>query len=88
MFTSHILEVTKVEARNEFGRNWCEKVDCLKTFHFYGMRKSMEQKLKKTHGADSFLEKLTGPQIVKFTTFYGARRFITVFTRTRHLSLS
>jgi len=35
------------------------------------------------------LEKLTGPQLVKkFPAFYGTRRFITVFTRARHLSLS
>jgi len=35
------------------------------------------------------LEKLTGFQLVKkFPAFYGARRFITVFTNTRHLSLS
>jgi len=35
------------------------------------------------------LEKLTVPQPVKkFPTFYGTRRFITVFTSARHLSLS
>jgi hypothetical protein len=35
------------------------------------------------------LEKLTGFQLVtKFPTFYGTRRFITVFTSTRHLSPS
>ena len=35
------------------------------------------------------LEKLIGSQPVKkFTTFYGTRRFITVFTSARHLSLS
>jgi hypothetical protein len=34
-------------------------------------------------------EKLAGPQPVKrFPSFYGARRFITVYTRARHLSLS
>ena len=33
-------------------------------------------------------EKLTDPQLVKkFPTFYGTRRFITSFTRGRHLSL-
>ena len=33
-------------------------------------------------------EKLTGPQLVeKFPAFYGIRRFITAFTRARHLSL-
>ena len=26
MFTSHILEVKKVKAGNEFGRNWCVKL--------------------------------------------------------------
>jgi len=35
------------------------------------------------------LEKLTGSQLVKkFLAFCGTRRFITVFTRARHLSLS
>jgi len=35
------------------------------------------------------LEKLTAPQLVKkFPTFYGTRRFITAFTRARHLFLS
>jgi hypothetical protein len=35
------------------------------------------------------LEKLTGSQLVKnFASFYGTRRFITAFTRARHLSLS
>jgi hypothetical protein len=35
------------------------------------------------------LEKLTGRQLVKkFPTFYVTRRFITAFTRARHLSLS
>jgi len=35
------------------------------------------------------LEKLTGSQLVKkFPTFYGIRRFVTAFTRARHLSLS
>ena len=34
-------------------------------------------------------EKLTAaPLVRKFPTFYGSRRFITVFTRARHLSLS
>ena len=32
-------------------------------------------------------EKLTGPQLVKkFPAFYGTRRFITAFTKARHLS--
>ena len=35
------------------------------------------------------LEKLTGSQVVKkFASFYETRRFITAFTRARHLSLS
>ena len=35
------------------------------------------------------LEKLTGFQLVKkFLVFYGTRRFITAFTKVRHLSLS
>jgi len=35
------------------------------------------------------LEKLTGSQLVKkFPTFYGTRKFITTFTRARHVSLS
>ena len=35
------------------------------------------------------LEKLTGLQLVKkFPAFYGTRKFITVFTSARHLSLS
>jgi len=35
------------------------------------------------------LEKLTGLQLVKkFSAFYGTRKFITVFTNARHLSLS
>ena len=34
-------------------------------------------------------EKLTGPQLIrKFPAFYRTRRFITAFTRARHLSLS
>jgi len=37
----------------------------------------------------ALLEKLTGSQLVKkFPAFYGTRRFITAFTRTRHLALS
>ena len=37
----------------------------------------------------SFLEKLTGFQLVKkFPAFYGTRRFITAFASARHLSLS
>jgi len=36
-----------------------------------------------------FLEQLTGSQLVKkFPAFYGTRRFNTVFTSARHLSLS
>jgi len=35
------------------------------------------------------LEKPTGCQVVKkYSAFYGSRRFITAFTRVRHLSLS
>ena len=38
---------------------------------------------------DRLLEKLTGPQLFeKFAIFQGTRRFITAFTRARHLSLS
>jgi len=36
----------------------------------------------------NLLEKLTGLQIVKFTAFYGTRRFITALTSVRHLSLT
>jgi hypothetical protein len=37
----------------------------------------------------ALLEKLTVPQLVKkFPAFYGSRRFITAFTRARHLPLS
>jgi len=36
-----------------------------------------------------FFEKLTGSQPVKkFPTFYGNRRFITAFTRARHVFLN
>jgi len=35
------------------------------------------------------LEKVTGSQLVKkFSAFYGTLKFITAFTRARHLSLS
>jgi hypothetical protein len=41
------------------------------------------------HGAESYLEKLTGFQLVKkFPAFYGTRRFISPFVNARHLSLS
>jgi len=41
------------------------------------------------HGAEYFLKKLTGSQLVKkFPAFYGTRRFITAFLIMRHLSLS
>jgi hypothetical protein len=44
---------------------------------------------KLTPYSRALLEKLTGPQLVeKFPAFYGTRRFITTFTRARHLSLS
>jgi hypothetical protein len=44
---------------------------------------------KQLHGARVLLGKLTVPQLVKkFPAFYGTRRFITAFTRARHLSLS
>jgi len=33
-------------------------------------------------------EKLTGSQLVKFPSLYGTQRFITVFTRACHTSLS
>jgi len=37
----------------------------------------------------ALLETLTGSQLIKkFPAFYGTRRFITVFTSARHLSLS
>jgi hypothetical protein len=40
-------------------------------------------------GAESFLKKLTGLQLVnKFPSFYGNQRFITAFTSAHHLSLS
>ena len=36
-----------------------------------------------------FLEKLTVAQLVQtLTAFYGTRRFITVFTRAQHVSIS
>jgi hypothetical protein len=39
------------------------------------------------HGVD-LLEKLTGSQLdKKFAAFHGTRRFITAFTRARHLPL-
>ena len=42
-----------------------------------------------TPGGTAFLEKLTGFQLVKkFPVCYETRRFITTFTRARHLSLS
>jgi len=34
------------------------------------------------------LENVTGSQLVKFSAFYGTRRFITAFTSARHLYLS
>jgi len=41
------------------------------------------------HETEFFAEKLTGFQLVKkFPAFYGTRRFITAFTRARHLFLS
>jgi hypothetical protein len=41
------------------------------------------------HGLDSFLQTQIVLQLVnKFPAFYGTRRFITAFTRARHLSLS
>ena len=41
------------------------------------------------HVTGVLLEKLTVTQLVKkFPAFYGTRRFITAFTRARHLSLS
>jgi len=35
-----------------------------------------------------FLEKLTGPQLVKFPAFYGTQRHITILARAHHLSLA
>jgi len=40
------------------------------------------------HGAESFLRSWQSLSWSRFLTFYGARRFITVFTRARHWSLS
>ena len=41
------------------------------------------------HGAQSFLMKLTGSQLVKkFPAFYGTWKFITAFKRARQISLS
>ena len=41
------------------------------------------------HGAESFLEKLTGLLLIKkFPAFHGTRRFITALTSVHHLSLS
>jgi len=38
---------------------------------------------------ETLLKKIAGFQLVeKFNSFYGTRRFITTFTRARHLSLS
>jgi hypothetical protein len=40
-------------------------------------------------GSRFLVEKPTGPQLIKiFAAFYGSRKFITVFTRAHHLSLS
>jgi hypothetical protein len=45
--------------------------------------------IKLTPWTRVLLEKLTGPQLfTKFPAFYGTQRFITVFTRAHHLSLS
>jgi hypothetical protein len=42
-----------------------------------------------THGAEPFFEKLPIVQLLKnFPAFYGTRRFITVFIRALHWSLS
>jgi hypothetical protein len=44
---------------------------------------------KLTPWSRGLLEKLTVSQLIKkFPAFYGTRRFITAFTRARHLSLS
>ena len=53
----------------------------------------LDRRFKLTHSlipwSRILLEKLTEAQLVKkFPAFYGTRRFITVFTRARHLSLS
>ena len=41
------------------------------------------------HGAESLLRSCLVLQLIKkFPTFYGARKFITVLTSVRHLSLS
>jgi hypothetical protein len=53
--------------------------------------KYSDKNLSKCHYSTinlTHLEKLTGSQLVKkFLAFYGTRRFITVFTTARHLSL-
>jgi hypothetical protein len=41
-----------------------------------------------TPGSRVLLEKLSSQLVKKFPAFYGTRRFITVFTRAHHLSLS
>jgi hypothetical protein len=44
---------------------------------------------KLTPWSRGLFEKLTVSQLVKkFSAFYGTRRFMTAFTRARHLSLS
>ena len=40
-----------------------------------------------TPWSTALLEKLTGSHLVKFSAFYGTRRFITAFTSARHSSL-
>jgi hypothetical protein len=69
-----------------FGRRKLKKI--------YQMRRSTPTKednikLKLTSCSRVLSEKLKCPKLLKeFPAFYGTRRFITVYTRARHLSLS
>jgi hypothetical protein len=55
----------------------------------YGFINDINYSLHFTPWSRGLLEKLTVSQLVKkFPAFYGTRRFITAFTRARHLSLS
>jgi hypothetical protein len=45
--------------------------------------------IEQLYGSRGFSEKLTVPHLIKkLPTFYGNPRFITVFNKSRHLSLS
>jgi hypothetical protein len=57
----------------------------------YGMESLKRNRFKKyiTTWSRGILEKLTvSPRVKKFPAFYGTQRFINVFTRACHLSLS